>query len=175
MAPRVTALLLTLLLAACAAPQPSLYAPKASRDGYADELLGKGLYRVSFQGNAVTSRERVQDYCLFRAAELTLELGAEKFAVHDKLVERYTQVTRETYDGWGDPYYGPYDPHYRHRYYRPYPPPTYQRERTTFRALLTIEPFSGAAPVDPSSGFQIYDAQATFAQFAPRIERPAPQ
>jgi hypothetical protein len=167
MAPRVTALLLTLLLAACAAPQPSLYAPLASRDGYAEEPLGKGLYRVIFQGNAATSRERVQDYCLFRAAELTLELGAEKFAVHDKLTERYTQVTRETYDGWGDRYY--YDRQYRH--YRPYPPPTYQRERTTFRAQLTIEPFSGRPPVDSSSGFQIYDAQATYQQFAPRIER----
>lgn len=170
MAPRVTALLLTLLLAACAAPQPSLYAPLVSRDGYAEESLGKGLYRVWFQGNAVTSRERVQDYCLFRAAELSLELGAEKFAVHDKQVERYTRVTRETYDGWGDRYY--YDGQYRH--YRPYPPPTYERERTTFRAQLTIEPFSGRPPADPSSGFQIYDARATYQQFAPRIERPAP-
>ncbi len=171
MAPRVTALLLTLLLAACAAPQPSLYAPKANRDGYADEALGKGLYQVSFQGNAETSRERVQDYCLFRAAELTLELGAEKFAVHDKLVERYTQVTRRAYDGWGDPYYyGPYD--HRYRYYRPYPPPTYQRERTTFRAQLTIEPFSGRLPGDGRGAFQVYDAQATYQQFAPRIERP---
>lgn len=172
MAPRVAVLLLTLLLAACAAPQPSLYAPQAGRDGYADEHLGKGLYRVYFQGNAATSRARVQDYCLFRAAELTLELGAEKFAVHDKLVERYTRVTRETYPGWGDPYYyGPYDRHYR--YYRPYPPPTYRREYTTFRAQLTIEPFSGAPPGDSSSAFQVYDAQATYSQFAPRIERPA--
>ena len=169
MAPRVTALLLTLLLAACAAPQPSLYAPLASRDGYAEESLGKGLYRVWFQGNAVTSRERVQDYCLFRAAELSLELGAEKFAVHDKLVERYTQVTRETYDGWGDPYY--YDR--RYRYYHPYPPPTYQRERTTFRAQLTIEPFSGRPPGGSQGAFQIYDARATYQQFAPRIVRPA--
>lgn len=165
-------LLLTLLLAACAAPQPSLYAPQAGRDGYADELLGKGLYRVTFQGNAATSRERVQDYCLFRAAELTLEMGAAKFAVHDKLVERLTQVTRETYAGWGDPYY--YGPGYRYRYYRPYPPPTYQRERTTFRAQLTIEPFSGSLPGESSDAFQIYDARATYDQFAPRIERPAP-
>lgn len=163
---RVTVLLLTLLLAACAAPQPSLYAPKDSRDGYAEEAIGKGLYRVSFQGNAVTSRERVQDYCLFRAAELTLEMGATKFAVHDKLVERDTQVTRETYAG--DPYYGPYyGPRFPRHYY---PPPTYERTRTTFRATLTIEPFTGAAP----GGFQVYDARATFDQFAPRIERPAP-
>ncbi|GAB4238707.1 MAG: hypothetical protein Tsb0032_42990 [Kiloniellaceae bacterium] len=166
MAPRVTAvLLLTLLLAACAAPQPSLYAPKASRDGYAEEVLGKGLYRISFQGNRVTSKERVQEYCLFRAAELTLELGAEKFAVHDKQTERYTKVTRESYAGWGDPHY------YRYGYYRPYPPPSYDRERTTYQAWITIEPFTGAAP----GGFQVYDARATVQQFAPRIERPKEQ
>ncbi len=166
MATRVAVLLLTLLLAACAAPQPSLYAPKASRDGYAEEMLGKGLYRVSFQGNRVTSKERVQEYCLFRAAELTLELGAEKFAVHDKQTERYTKVTRESYAGWGDPYY--YDRYHRYRYYRPYPPPTYERERTTYQAAITIEPFTGIAP----GGFQVYDARATVQQFAPRIERP---
>jgi hypothetical protein len=167
MAPRFMFLLVTLMLGACAAPQPSLYAPLAGRDGYAEESLGKGLHRVYFQGNAATSRERVQDYCLYRAAELTLSLGGERFAVHDKLVERHTQVTRETYGGWGDPYY--YGPHGRY-YHRPYPPPTYAREYTTFRAMLTIEPFSGPAP---DGSFQVYDAGAVIQQFGPRIERPA--
>src|SRR3546814_2827625 len=85
MLPRAAFLLVTLLLAACASPQPSLYAPLAGRDGYAQEELGKGLYRVSFQGNHVTSRERTEAYALYRAAELTLELGAERFIVHDRL------------------------------------------------------------------------------------------
>ena len=165
MVPRLAFLLVTLLLSACAGPQPSLYQPLAGRDGYSEELLGKGLYRVSFQGNAATSRERVQEYTLYRAAELTLELGGERFAVHDKQTEQLIQVTRQTYDAWGDPYYGPYDQ--RHR---SYPGPTYQRERTTFRAMITIEPFSG--PIAPG-GFQVYDARAVVAQFAPRIERPA--
>lgn len=165
-------LLVTLLLAACSTPQPSLYAPKAGSEGYTEESLGKGLYRVSFEGNAVTSRERVQDYCLFRAAELTLERGATKFAVHDKLVERHTQVTREHYDPF--PYYSPY---WRHRYHRPYyglaGSSGYRWERTTYLAQLTIEPFSGAAPGDSPEAFQVYDARATVEQFAPRIERPA--
>src|SRR3546814_10431308 len=67
--------LVALLLAACSTPQPSLYAPIDDNDGYAEEELGKGLFRVSFQGNGVTSRERAEDYALYRAAELTLELG----------------------------------------------------------------------------------------------------
>ncbi len=161
---RVTVLLLTLLLAACAAPQPSVYAPRETRDGYADEVIGKGLYRVSFQGNHVTSKERVQNYCLYRAAELTLELGGENFLVHDKQTEQFTQVTREYHDNWGYPYYG------RYRYYQPYPGPTYQYERTFYQATLTIEPFSGPAP---SGGFQVYDARAVIQQFAPQIVRPA--
>jgi hypothetical protein len=168
MASRVTFLLLTLLLAACTAPQPSAYAPKASRDGYAEELLGKGLYRVSFQGNSVTSRERTEDYALFRAAELTLELGAEKFAVHDRLTERLTKVTRETYDPWGrDPfYYGRYGYRQRSFGYRP----TFHSEVTTFQAELTVEPFSGP---EPDGGFQVHDAAAVIARFAPQIVRPA--
>src|SRR3546814_17582568 len=104
MLPRAAFLLVTLLLAACASPQPSLYAPLAGRDGYAQEELGKGLYRVSFQGNHVTSRERTEAYALYRAAELTLELGAERFIVHDRLTQRSTQVTREPSDHF--PHYG---------------------------------------------------------------------
>ena len=164
MTSRVVALLLTLLLAACAAPEPSFYAPKVSGDGYAEEELGKGLYRVSFQGNHVTSKERVQNYCLYRAAELTLELGGERFAVYDKQTDQFTQVTREYYDPWGYPGYG------RYGYYRHYPGGSYQYERTTFEARLTIEPFSGAGP---GGGFQVYEARAVIEQFAPQIVRPA--
>lgn len=163
-------LVTTLLLAACSAPQPSLYAPIAGRDGYAEESLGKGLYRVIFQGNSVTARERVQEYCLYRAAELTLELGSERFAVHDKQTEQFTQVTREYYDGWGYPYYG----RYPYRHYRPYPGPASRSERTTFRAMLTIEPFSGSV-APGGSAFQVYEARAVVEQFAPRVVRPAEQ
>lgn len=163
-------LVTTLLLAACSAPQPSLYAPLAGRDGYAEESIGKGLYRITFQGNAVTSKERVQNYCLYRAAELTLAQGEERFAVHDKQTEQFTQVTRDYYDGWGYPYYG------RYSYYRPYPGPASRSERTTFRAMLTIEPFSGSRVAsDSGSAFQVYEAQAVIDQFAPQVVRPQDQ
>ena len=167
MAPRIAFLLLTLLLASCTAPQPSLYQPLAGRDGYAEESLGKGLYRVTFQGNGATSKERVQNYCLYRAAELTLQMGGDRFAVHDKQTDQLTQVTRDYYDSWGYPYYGPY----HRRYYRPYPGPSSQSERTTFRAMLTIEPFSGSV-APGGSAFQVYDADKVVEQFAPQIQRP---
>ena len=159
------ALLVLLLLAACAAPRPSLYAPRDGRDGYAQEELGKGLFRVTFQGNHVTSRERAEDYALYRAAELTLEVGAERFAVHDRLTERFTKVTREYYD----PY--PYGPYWYHRpYYYHRPPQSFYDERTTYLAQLTIEPFTGIAPGDVG---KVYRAREVMERLAPQIVRPA--
>lgn len=158
-------LLVTLLLAACSTPQPSVYAPLDGRDGYAEEELGRGLFRVTFQGNAATSRERAEDYALYRAAELTLELGAERFGVHDRLVERDTEVTREYYDPF--PFYGPY------WYHRPYygfrSPRSYRFERTTYRAQLTVEPFTGVAPGDIG---KVYRAREVIQRLAPQIVRP---
>ncbi len=161
----VAVLLATLLLGACAAPQPSLYAPLAGRDGYAEEELGKGLYRVKFQGNSVTSKERAENYALYRAAELTLELGAFRFAVHDRLTERYTQVTRERYDPY--PFYGPYG--YRPPYYSAYATSGFQTERTAYLAELTVEPFTGIAPRDVG---KVYEADEVIRRLAPQILRP---
>jgi hypothetical protein len=166
MARSVAFLLVTLLLAACAAPQPSFYAPISSSDGYAEEELGKGLYRVTFQGNSVTSRERTEDYALYRAAELTLQMGASRFAVHDRLTERFTKVTRETYDPF--PYYG-YGPYWRRPYYGSFGASSYQYERTTYQAALTVEPFSGIAPRDVG---KVYDAEEVIRRLAPQIVRP---
>jgi hypothetical protein len=162
-------LLLTLLLAACSTVQPSFYAPRDGNDGYAEEDLGKGLFRVTFQGNHVTPRERAEDYALYRAAELTLEVGAERFIVHDRLTERFTQVTRETYDPF--PYYG-YGPYWYRRPYFYHPPRTYQFERTTYMAALTIEPFTGIAPRD---GGKVYRAREVLQGLAPQIVRPTDQ
>jgi hypothetical protein len=161
-------LLVTLLLAACSTPQASFYAPRDGSDGYAEEELGKGLFRVTFQGNHVTSRERAEDYALYRAAEMTLELGAERFAVHDRLTERFTKVTRETYDPF--PYYG-YGPYWHRRHYYAYhPPQTFQYERTTYLAQLTVEPFTGIAPGDVG---RVYRAREVLQRLAPQVVRPA--
>ena len=152
-----------LLVAACAGLEPSFYAPKEGRDGYTEEALPKGLYVVSFQGNSVTSRKRAEDYALYRAAELTLEMGAEAFVVHDKLTERLTKVTRDvSYGPWGYP-------GYRYRHYRYPSPRVVKRESTTFLAQLTIEPYSGATP---GEGFQRYRARAVLDRLAAKILRP---
>ena len=88
-------------LAACATPTP--YQPfnpaDASAGGYRDARLDSNHWRVSFAGNSVTSRERVERYLLYHAADLTLGQGFEWFMETDK----QTDVTGDAY---ADPYYG---------------------------------------------------------------------
>ncbi|MEP3112874.1 hypothetical protein [Nisaea sp.] len=106
-------LLLALLLpiiAGCASPTP--YAPLSDQFGYKDSSIESNRHRVSFSGNSSTDRETVETYLLYRAAELTLEKGADYFVVVERDVEktdRYLTYSRASF-GYG--YYG-----YRGGYY----------------------------------------------------------
>ena len=65
----------TLMVAGCATE--TTYRPATGtgfyRTGYSDQQLEPGRFIVSFAGNTVTSRDTVERYLLFRAAQLTLE------------------------------------------------------------------------------------------------------
>ena len=62
-----------LLLCACttATPYQPLASGTAVSGGYADQAIDDTHFRVSFRGNDMTSREQVETYLLYRAAELT--------------------------------------------------------------------------------------------------------
>ncbi len=80
-------IIVTLALGACAL-QPTPYKPKDdSRYGYSEQRLEADRYRVRFAGNDVTERDTVQNYLLFRAAELTLENGFTHFRMLDEQVD----------------------------------------------------------------------------------------
>lgn len=82
---RVLALFTTALLLSACASQP-LYSP-ASRSGgpgYSETQLTEDRYRVSFVGQSRTPRDKVQNYALLRAAELTLDQGYDWFTVTDR-------------------------------------------------------------------------------------------
>jgi len=49
--------------------------------GYSDFLVEKTTFRVRFKGNNYTPRERVEDFLLYRCAELTDQLGYDHFLV----------------------------------------------------------------------------------------------
>ena len=78
--------LATLALAACAA-SPTPYQVVGPEGGYDDQQLETNRYRVVFDGNAATPRGTVEDFALYRAAELTLQTGHDYFKVVSKDVE----------------------------------------------------------------------------------------
>ena len=66
---------------------------QAVSGGFSDVRLETDRFRVTFAGNSLTSRETVERYLLYRAAELTVAQGADWFSV----VERQTDRKARTY------------------------------------------------------------------------------
>jgi hypothetical protein len=64
-------------LASCAMP----YAEESLIGGFDVKELRPDVYRVSFQGNGLTSQESVQTYWLYRCAGLALEKGFAGFEI----------------------------------------------------------------------------------------------
>lgn len=107
-------------LGGCATPtpyQPEL-ASQRSSGGYSEQRIEEGRYRVNFAGNSLTSRDRVEGYLLYRAAELTRENGYDWFLILDRLTERDAR-TYVRPDPFYRPYYGRgygyWRPHWRYR------------------------------------------------------------
>jgi hypothetical protein len=97
-----------LALAACVGPTP--YQPRDRGYGYADQRLESNRFRVSFSGNSATPRETVENYLLYRAAELTLAQGYDHFVLAAKDTDadvRYQQ-TMSGFPGFGYYYWYPY-------------------------------------------------------------------
>ena len=69
--------LLAGLLVACATATP--YQSMQRGEGYSDQKLESNRYRIRFAGNRLTDKDTVQNYLLFRAAELTLDNGHDYF------------------------------------------------------------------------------------------------
>lgn len=75
-------LLAALVLGACA--KPALYQPLHDDVGYGEQQLETNRYRVWFAGNSATPRQTVEDYVLYRCAELTLDKGYDYFVLSDR-------------------------------------------------------------------------------------------
>jgi hypothetical protein len=101
-------------LAACvtATPYQQLNPHNTSAGGYSDARLDANNWRVTFSGNSMTSRETVERYLLFRAAELTVSQGDDWF-------EEVKQTTDKKTDVFIDPFYSSWDYGYGwHPYWR---------------------------------------------------------
>lgn len=76
-------------LASCAGGETP-YRPAQRGEGYSEQQVGPGRYRVMFVGNTVTDQQTVESYMLYRAAELTLKAGREHFTLVESDVEQIT-------------------------------------------------------------------------------------
>ncbi len=90
---RFMILALCALAAACAPVGPTLYGPMANDYGYRETPLETGAWKVSFIGNYQTDRKAIEDYALYRAAQLVAKQGFARFVVIDKIYEIDTVKT----------------------------------------------------------------------------------
>ncbi len=153
-------------LAACSTPTP--YQPAVNSYGYAEQQIEGNRFRVSFTGNSVTSRQRVENYLLFRAAELTLINGGDHFVVANRDVEIDSRHGHAHgpgfYSGFG---VGSHRRHSSSGIFFSTPGPTI----TKYRAFADIVVYKGEKPADDPNS---YDARDVMAQLGPIIRRPAP-
>mgnify|MGYP003608477220 FL=1 len=185
----VASLALTALLGACTTATP--YQPNVTgqkvQGGYSEQQVETDRFRVTFSGNILTSRETVEGYLLYRAAELTVQQGYDWF----EIVDRNTDADRRTYidrDPFYSPWYGPSYGYWRPawRYYGgPYGWRTWDpywgdpfwsnsvdvRTVTKFEASAEIVMRRGAKPADNPGAF---DARAVMSNLGPRVLRPVP-
>lgn len=100
----------TLMVAGCATE--TRYRPATGtgfyRTGFSDRQIEPNRFLVSFQGNSVTSRDTVERYLFFRAAELTLQNGYDYFVMADRDTDRQSRTyTTPGFGGGFSPGFGP--------------------------------------------------------------------
>lgn len=74
---RAGLIVVLLSLASCA----TAYRPENMTGGYSDFRLADTTYRVRFKGNNYTSRDKVEQFLLYRCAQLTTQLGYDYFVM----------------------------------------------------------------------------------------------
>ena len=154
---------LTLLgmLAGCAQPTP--YQPATDGYGYREQQLEDNRYRVTFAGNDLTAADTVQNYMLYRAAELTLDEGYDYFTVVDREVERST-----VYWGTGDTRLGTGYFTRRGDYIGGIGFDTYSAQPIDrYTAYADVVMFEGEKP---EGDVNAYDAQSVLRQLDPTIQ-----
>ena len=73
-------------LTACTV-SPTPYQVEGEGGGYSEQQIEDNRYSVKFVGNTATPRDTVEEYALFRAAEVTLENGHDYFKVVSREIE----------------------------------------------------------------------------------------
>lgn len=150
----------TLFLAACASTSTP-YGPATAKSpyGFTDQRIEDNRYRIVFRGNSSTTREAVETFLLYRAAELTVESGFDYFIVSEQDTEtskRYSSTANPAFFGRYYYGYGPYCcafPYYAYGWgWSPYQDYT-TREYTRYTAIAFITMHKGPKPADNPQAF----------------------
>jgi len=163
------------MLTACAAQ--GLYQARAGETGYAETRIADARWHVEFVGDTISSREVVETYLLYRAAELTLERGYDWFAPSSAMMEsEEIVVSAPRADAAPEPLWRPqWRRRSRFRWTDwnpagpppPEAPPPGAQEATHYSASADI--VMGRRPA-PAGAF---DARETLNQLEPSIVRPS--
>lgn len=156
------------LIAACATVTP--YQPIGNNGGFSDQRLDDGRYRVTAEGNSLTDRATVENYVLYRAAEITLREGGDYFIVLDSNTEAMRRfITTGTSFGRG---FGRRGFFYGRGYHKGFGgfgtthATTRERRSYTIGAIIDI----GEGPKPSSSA--AYDARSIIDNLNPTLTRP---
>lgn len=175
-------------LAGCmtATPYQPLAHGHAGQGGYSETRIEPDRWRVTFAGNAVTHRETVEGYLLYRAAELTLQNGYDWFSIVDRQTDREARTYVDP-DPFYRPWYGTgftyWRPAWRYRgrgfgwrSWDPFYGDPFFADTTdvhtieNFEASAEIVTHKGAKPADDPRAF---DAHAVAETLKPKILYPA--
>ena len=175
-------------LAACATATPYQPAPAgraAGGFGYSQYKIDGSHWRVTFSGNSLTSRETVEKYLLYRAAELTIEQGADWFQTTDRRTERSTSYYSDPDPFYSSPFWSSYGwgwrPSWRYygggfgwRSWDPWYGGAFWSRGMDLREVNRYEASGeivmGKGP--PPSGERVFDAQEVVKNLGPGIARP---
>jgi hypothetical protein len=173
-------LLLGASLAACetATPYQPLAQNNAAGGGFTDQKLDDTHFRVTFQGNSMTSRQRVETYLLYRAAELTVQQGYDWFAMvsTDTTNHQSAYLTPEPgfYGGWAPSWH--FHGGFGWRGWDPYGGDPFWADDVDvetidrYEAVAQIAMGHGPKPADNPAAF---DARQVMANIGPTIVKPS--
>ena len=172
------------VLASCATPTP--YQPATGsgtyRTGYWDEQIESDRFRVTFAGNSMTSRETVERYLLYRAAQLTVERGGDYFVLSDRDTEKRssTYVTEPfgpgPYGYWG-PSWRYYSPRWGWRAWSPWGRDPFWDRQIDVR---TVDRYEASAEIVVGKGrkpdnVRAFSAREVLENLGPSVAPPRPR
>ncbi len=155
-----------------------------SRVGYSDHQIEPNRFEITFSGNSYTSRDTVEKYLLYRAAELTLQQHGDYFIMADRNTDHRSRTYTTpsfgagSYGGWGG-YWGPSWRYFGRGYgWRSWDPffgdPFWDRDvdvQTVDKYEASAEIIIGEGP-KPRDNVRAFDARAVVDHLGPSIVMP---